>query len=478
MLFSSLFNMRLLNTLTNQKEEFKPLKNRQVGIFVCGPTVYDYSHIGHARTYVIFDAIAKYLKYKGYKVKFVMNITDIDDKIIDRAKEEGKTWKEVAEFYEKEFMNDIENLSIDSVDEFARATEHIPQIIKQIKALIEKDYAYQTEDGIYFDISRFGDYGKLAKRTIEQAEDAISRIDESVKKKNKGDFALWRFSKPDEPSWPSPWLAGRPGWHIEDTAISEKYLGQQYDIHCGAQDLIFPHHEAEIAQQEAVSGRKPFVKYWLHSGFVTINGRKMSKSLKNFITIRDILKKYSAEALRFMVISSHYRSPIDYKDDLIKQSEAAIQRFHELINKLKLLKKSGPKNEIVEIDEIIKNTRQELEAKMDDDFNTPEALAVLFNFIRIINTFIGDNYLNRKSAIQVLKFLKEIDQIFGILPQKESGIPEEIFELVQKREDLRKQKVWLEADQIREKVKNYGYLVEDTPYGPLITPQSIPFISN
>ncbi|MEK7659167.1 MAG: cysteine--tRNA ligase [Patescibacteria group bacterium] len=470
--------MRLLNTLTNQKEEFKPLKNRQVGIFVCGPTVYDYSHIGHARTYVIFDAIAKYLKYKGYKVKFVMNITDIDDKIIDRAKEEGKTWKEVAEFYEKEFMNDIENLSIDSVDEFARATEHIPQIIKQIKALIEKDYAYQTEDGIYFDISRFGDYGKLAKRTIEQAEDAISRIDESVKKKNKGDFALWRFSKPDEPSWPSPWLAGRPGWHIEDTAISEKYLGQQYDIHCGAQDLIFPHHEAEIAQQEAVSGRKPFVKYWLHSGFVTINGRKMSKSLKNFITIRDILKKYSAEALRFMVISSHYRSPIDYKDDLIKQSEAAIQRFHELINKLKLLKKSGPKNEIVEIDEIIKNTRQELEAKMDDDFNTPEALAVLFNFIRIINTFIGDNYLNRKSAIQVLKFLKEIDQIFGILPQKESGIPEEIFELVQKREDLRKQKVWLEADQIREKVKNYGYLVEDTPYGPLITPQSIPFISN
>ncbi|MEK7087598.1 MAG: cysteine--tRNA ligase, partial [Patescibacteria group bacterium] len=291
--------MRLLNTLTNQKEEFKPLKNRQVGIFVCGPTVYDYSHIGHARTYVIFDAIAKYLKYKGYKVKFVMNITDIDDKIIDRAKEEGKTWKEAAEFYEKEFMNDIENLSIDSVDEFARATEHIPQIIKQIKALIEKDYAYQTEDGIYFDISRFGDYGKLAKRTIEQAEDAISRIDESVKKKNKGDFALWRFSKPDEPSWPSPWLAGRPGWHIEDTAISEKYLGQQYDIHCGAQDLIFPHHEAEIAQQEAVSGRKPFVKYWLHSGFVTINGRKMSKSLKNFITIRDILKKYSAEALRF-----------------------------------------------------------------------------------------------------------------------------------------------------------------------------------
>lgn len=460
--------MKILNTLSRQKEEFTPIKSKNVGIFVCGPTVYDYSHIGHARTYVIFDIITKYLRYKGYKVKFVMNITDVDDRIIERAKEEGKNWKQAAEFYEKMFREDIKNLGIDSINKFAKATNHIKEIISQIRILIDKGYAYQTEDGIYFDISRFADYGKLAKRTVEQAEDSVSRIDESVNKRNKGDFALWKFSKEGEPEWKSPWGLGRPGWHIEDTAISEKHLGQQYEIHCGAQDLIFPHHEAEIAQQESASGKNPFVRYWLHSGFVTINGQKMSKSLKNFITIRDLLKEYPREAIRFMTISVHYRSPIDYKENLIKQSEAAVQRFGELINKLKLLKKSGPEKEKIEVDEIIKNTKLEFEAKMDDDFNTPEALAVLFNFIRIVNAFIDDDSLDKKSADRVIKFLEEINQIFGILNQKESGIPGKIFELVQKREDLRKQKAWLEADQIRKKIQSYGYIVEDTSYGPLV----------
>ncbi len=462
--------IRLLNTLTNQKEEFEPMKSRNVGIFICGPTVYDYSHIGHARTYVIFDVIAKYLRSRGYRIKFVMNITDIDDKIIQRAKEEEKTWEEITEFYEKAFMEDVRILGIDSIDKFARATDHTSQIIKQIKTLIHKGYAYQIEDGIYFDISRFSDYGKLAKRTVEQAEDAVSRIDESASKRNKGDFALWRFSEPDELFWSSPWGKGRPGWHIEDTAISEKYLGQQYEIHCGAQDLIFPHHEAEIAQAEAASGKKPFVKYWLHSGFVTINGQKMSKSLKNFITIRDLLKEYSPEALRFMIISAYYRSPIDYKEDLIKQSEAAIQRFRELINKLELVKKSGPKNEKIEVNEIIGNTKTEFEKKMDDDFNTPEALAVLFNFIRIINGFIDEGVLEKKSAGQTIKFLEEINEIFGILPQKDkdSDIPGEIFELVQKRENLRKQKSWLEADKARDEIQSLGYSIDDTSYGPLV----------
>src|SRR3989344_3707887 len=332
--------MKILNTLTGQKEEFLPINGKNVGMFVCGPTVYDSSHIGHARTYIIFDVIAKYLRHKGYKVNFVMNITDIDDKIIDRAKEQNKTWGEIAEFYEKEFMEDIESLGINSINEFAKATSHIDEIIKQIKTLLKRGYAYQNEDGIYFDISKFKDYGKLAGRTAGQAEDAVSRIDESIDKRNKGDFALWKFSKKGlpaqagEPDWNSPWGFGRPGWHIEDTAISEKYLGRQYEIHCGAQDLIFPHHEAEIAQQEAASGKKPFVKYWLHSGFVIINGQKMSKSLKNFITIRDLLKEYTPEAIRFMTLNAYYRSPIDYKDDLIKQSEAGIQRIRELINKL------------------------------------------------------------------------------------------------------------------------------------------------
>ncbi|TSC91045.1 MAG: cysteinyl-tRNA synthetase [Parcubacteria group bacterium Gr01-1014_2] len=464
--------IKFLNTLSGQKEEFIPIKNKKVGIFVCGPTVYDWPHIGHARTYVIFDVIVKYLRYKGYKVKFVMNITDIDDKIIDRAKEEKKTWKEVAEFYEKDFMKDIAELGINSVDKFARATEHTEQIIKQIKVLIEKGYAYQTEDGIYFDISKFDDYGKLSKRTVEQAEDAVSRIDESINKRNKGDFVLWRLSKEGEPAWDFETgitnSAGRPGWHIEDTAISEKYLGQQYEIHGGGQDLIFPHHEAEIAQAEAASGEKPFVKYWLHSGFLTINGQKMSKSLKNFITIKDILKGYLPEAVRFMILSTHYRSPIDYKEDLIKQSEAGIQRVLELVNKLELIKKSGPEEKKVEIDEIIKNVQMEFNAKMDDDFNTPEAVAALFNFIRIVNSFIDNQNLDRKSAEKAIGVLKEIDEVFGILPKKESGIPEKIFELVQNREKLRKEKAWLEADKVRDEVKSLGYSIEDTPYGPLV----------
>lgn len=460
--------MKLLNTLTGRKEEFIPIKGKNVGMFVCGPTVYDYSHIGHARTYIIFDIIVKYLRYKGYKVKFVMNITDIDDKIIERAKEEGKSREEVARLYDDEFKKDIKDLRIDGVDKFAKATGHIKEIIKQIKTLLEKSHAYQTEDGIYFDVSKFENYGKLAKRTVQQAEDGVSRIDESVTKRNRGDFALWKFSKEDEPSWESPFGKGRPGWHIEDTAISEKYLGQQYDIHGGAIDLIFPHHEAEIAQQESASGKKPFVKYWLHSGFVTVNGQKMSKSLKNFITIRNLLRDYPAEALRFMVISAYYRSPIDYKDDLIKQSEAAVQRLCELMNKLELVKKSGPKEEKIEMDEIIKNTRLEFENKMDDDFNTSQALAVLFNFIRIVNSFVDENNLDKKSAKRAISFLKEIDKILGIFPEKESGMPKEIFEMVQKREELRKQKAWLEADKIRNEIQNSGYLIEDTSYGPLV----------
>lgn len=473
--------IKLLNTLSGQKEEFEPIKGRNAGIFVCGPTVYDYSHIGHARTYVTFDVIAKYLGYKGYKVNFVMNITDIDDKIIDRAKEESVPDKEggilvkpkiIADRYEKLFLEDIKSLKINSVNEFARATDNINGIIKQIQTLLEKDYAYQIEDGIYFDISKFKDYGKLAGRTTDQAEDAVSRIDESINKRNKGDFALWKFSSPGiegeyEHHIKSPWGVGRPGWHIEDTAISEKYLGQQYEIHCGGLDLVFPHHEAEIAQAEAASGKKPFVKYWLHSGFVTINGRKMSKSLKNFITIRDLLKKYSPEALRFMVVSAHYRSPIDYKEELIKHSEAAIQRIRELMNKLEMIKESGSRKEKMEVDEIIRNTKTEFENKMDDDFNTPEALGVLFNFIRIINSFIGDNVLDKKSAGRVLKFLKEMDAIFGIISEK-SEVPEEINQLLQKREELRKQKLWLEADRTRDEIESLGYWIEDTPYGPLV----------
>lgn len=461
--------IKLINTLSGQKEEFEPIKDKNVGMFVCGPTVYDYSHIGHIRTYVIFDVIAKYLRYKSYKVEFVMNITDIDDRIIDRAEKEGKNWKDISEFYENDFLESMKILDVNSPDKYVRATDHIKEIIKQIKNLLEKGYGYQIDEGIYFDISKFDDYGKLAKRTVEQAEDAVSRIDESVNKRNKGDFVLWRISEnTNKPAWDSPWGKGRPGWHIEDTAITEKYLGQQYDIHGGGQDLIFPHHEAEITQQESASGKKPFVRYWLHSGLVTINSQKMSKSLKNYIAIRKALKDYSPEALRFLAISSYYRSSVEYREDLSKQSEAAIQRITDFLNKLELLITAGPKEDKVEIDDIIEKIRAEFETKMDDDFNTPEALAVLFNFIRLINGFMAENNLNRKSAGKVLKFFKEIDKIFGIIPKRSSEIPQEIFKMVQIREDLRKNKEWLEADKIRDEIQEKGYSIEDTPYGPLV----------
>ena len=449
------------------------MKDRDVGMFVCGPTVYDQSHIGHIRTYVVFDVIAKYLRHKGYKVRYIMNITDIDDRIIDRAREEGKDWKEISETYEKDFLESMESLGVDGVEKYIRATDHIKEIIKQVKTLLDKGYAYQINEGIYFDISKFEDYGKLAKRTIEQAEDATSRIDDSVAKRNKGDFVLWRFSRSTgsgqaEPSWDSPWGKGRPGWHIEDTAITEKYLGQQYDIHGGGHDLIFPHHEAEITQQEAASGKKPFVRYWLHSGLVTVNGQKMSKSLKNYVAIREALKDYSPDALRFLAISSHYRSSVEYREDLMKQSEAAIQRIRELVRKLGVIKKRDEKEEKHEFDEIIKNVKIEFENKMDDDFNTPEALAVIFNFIRLVNASIAENSLDRKSADRVLKFLNEIDEILGIIPAADSPIPDNVSELVLERERLRKEKLWLEADKIRNELQTLGYSIEDTPYGPFI----------
>jgi len=321
--------LRVYNTLSQKKEIFRPRQNKKVNLFVCGPTVYDFSHIGHARTYIAFDMIAKYLKEKGYKVFYLQNITDIDDKIIKRAKEKNITPKQLARKFEKEYYKDMKALGITSVSKYARATDYIQEIINQVKKLIEKGVAYRINDGIYYDITKFKDYGKLSRRTVLQAEDAVSRIDEAKEKRNKGDFCLWKFSKPGEPKWKSPWGWGRPGWHIEDTAITQKHFGYQYDIHGGARDLIFPHHEAEIAQMEAISGKKPMAKYWLHTGFLTVEGKKMSKSLGNFITIREFLKENSPQILRMLVLKNHYRSPIDYSEKEINQAKKELQRIAE-----------------------------------------------------------------------------------------------------------------------------------------------------
>ena len=419
--------LKVFNTLTRKKEDFKPINGKKVNMFVCGPTVYDYSHLGHAKTYVQFDIIVRYLRFRNFVVFYLQNITDLDDKIIKRAKQNNETPETLARRFEKEYYKDMAALGITSVDKYARATDYIEAIIKQVKALLEKGYAYEIKDGIYFDLSKFKDYGKLSRRTTLQAEDAVTRIDESVSKRNKGDFCLWKRSKPDEPKWDSPWFKGRPGWHIEDTAITESYFGPQYDIHGGARDLIFPHHEAEIAQMEAKSGKKPFVKYWLHTGFLTVEGRKMAKSLGNFITLREALKKYYAETIRFFFASTHYRSPIDFSQKNLEQSKKSLDRLYTALENVYFIKKGKkvtPQEKQFEMR--LKGYKEKFIAAMDDDFNTREALKVIFKMSNEVNRFVSRRKeLSAKSKEKTLNMFKELGGIFGILQKeikKEKGL--------------------------------------------------------
>jgi len=447
--------LKVYNTLTRKKDIFEPRESKKVKLFVCGPTVYDYAHIGHAKTYTQFDVIVKYLRHVGYDVFYLQNITDIDDKIIQRAKEKNIDPITLARDFEKEYHKDIEALGVNSVDKFARATEHTKEIQKQVKILMDKGYAYIIEnDGVYFDLSKDKEYGKLSGRKSVEAEDAVSRIDDSSKKRNKGDFCLWKKSKKDEPSWPDPWFdGGHPGWHIEDTAISEKYLGQQYDLHGGARDLIFPHHEAEIAQMESASGKKPFVRYWLHTGFLNVKGQKMSKSLGNFVTIKDALKKYDSKVLRFFYISGHYRSPIDFSQELLDKAKNSLERLNDFTRKVRSSKEKDDKD-------LIERTRKEFVKYMDDDFDTPKALAVIFDFIKEVNKKGG----GKKSYELMLEF----DKIFGLLETEEQKVPKEIMELIDEREKARKENDFKKADEIREEIKKKGYILEDSEEGTSI----------
>ena len=459
--------LKLYNTLSRKKEAFKPLKNKKVNLFVCGITPYNFAHIGHARTYIVFDMIAKYLREKGYDVFYLQNITDVDDKIINRANEEKVSWLNLSRKFEREYLKDMKALNINSVTKYARATAHIKEIISQVKRLLEKNFAYQIRDGIYYDISKFKDYGKLSKRTLLQAEDAITRIDEAKEKRNKGDFCLWKFSRSNEPKWKSPWGLGRPGWHIEDTAITEKYFGPQYDIHGGARDLIFPHHEAEIAQMEAISGKKPLVKYWLHTGFLTVRGAKMSKSLKNYVTIKEFLKKYSARLLRFFILKNHYRSPIDYSENEIENVKKQLERIDEFLDKIR-----NSKFEIRNKSQIpISKFQTEFEKAIEDDFNTPEALSVIFNLVNQGNSLIDKNKLTLADARNILKFLKKIDKVFNFIFWGKRVAPKIlsfIKKMVREREEARQKKNWKLADEIRMKIKKMGYWIEDTKEGPKI----------
>jgi len=466
--------MKIFNTLSRQKEEFIPINPPEVKMFVCGMTVYDQPHIGHARTYIVFDMVAKYLRKRGFDVSYLQNVTDIDDKIIQRAKEADVNFKEISEKYENQYLASMSALGIDSVWKYVRATDNIKEIIAQIQRLIDSGYAYAVPansqvnpefQDVYFDISKFSRYGQLSGQNLAEMETGV-RKDLEANKRDPRDFALWKaLNIKSEPSWKSPWGLGRPGWHIEDTAISEKYFGQQYDLHGGGLDLIFPHHEAEIAQQEASSGKSPFVRYWMHSGWLTVDGVKMSKSLKNFISIDDMLVKYTPEAIRMMALSTHYRSPVNYTEKLMPQNQAAVNRIYSFIQRLKNI--SGDEN--TELDKIAEATLNKFTLAMDDDFNTSLALGALFEMIKSVNIIIDQSTISKKQGKKIIKLLQEFNEVLGIVPQKEYEIPENISILVQKRETARENKNWQESDNIRNEIESLGYKVEDTEYGSIVS---------
>lgn len=462
--------LKIYNTLTRRKEIFRPRHGKQVRMFVCGPTVYDFAHIGHGRTYLVFDLVVKYFRAKGFQVRYILNITDIDDKIILRAKQRGKSWQHIAREFERAYLADMAHLGITSMERFARATDFIPAIVRQIQRLLRRKAAYRIEgDGIYFDLKKFPRYGRLAKRTSRSAEDAISRIDESVGKRNRGDFCLWKFSKPGEPTWNTPLGPGRPGWHIEDTAITHALLGPQYDIHGGAIDLIFPHHEAEIAQMETAYGKRPMAKYWMHSGFLNVGGEKMSKSLRNFITIRELLDTWPPEVFRFFVFSTHYRSLIDYDADLLAQAAASLERLKEFLQRIQeapVTTSKKPGNNAA-----VTRARKAFVAGLDDDFDTPKALATMFTLVRTMNPLVEKGAISQKDSRAIRAFFTEANNLLGIFTKGDlqgvsDAIPEAIRALVAQREELRRRKRFADADAIRQKALESGWLIEDTPQGP------------
>lgn len=452
--------MRLHNTLSGKKENLLiPADGSAIKLFVCGPTVYDYSHIGHARTYVFFDALVKFLrKHLNYKITYLQNITDVDDKIIAKAKKENKSSQEVADFFQTTYFQDMASLDVDSVDTYAPATKYIPEIISQVERLIKKGYGYATAEGnVYFDIRKFPEYGKLSHQKLSELKEGV-RIETEPDKKYFADFALWKKSSPDEPSWDSPWGQGRPGWHIEDTAITEKHFGPRYHIHGGGLDLIFPHHEAEIAQMESLSGLAPLAQIWIHAGLLKIKGEKMSKSIGNIIALRDFLKDHQASLLRFIILSSHYRSELDFTPKTIAAAEAALNRIQEFRAKLKEIKSSAP---IFPLNDFITDFWKELK----DDFNTPQAFAVLFELIKEANKFIDNHSLSQADAQRLIDFIGQVNDIFGILPGEQTA-PAEVMVLVAEREKARARGDFEQADDLRVQIEKLGWSVKDTADGP------------
>ncbi len=460
--------MKIYNTLTRRKETLKTITEGEVKIYACGPTVYNFIHIGNARPLCVFDTMRRYMEYRGLKVNFVQNFTDIDDKIIRRANEEGTDYKTVSEKYIEEFWKDAKGMNIREATVHPKATENIDEIISIIETLVEKGFAYPVENGdVYFSPKKFNEYGKLSHQPLEDLE-AGARINIGELKKEPMDFALWKGAKEGEPYWESPWGKGRPGWHIECSAMVRRYLGETIDIHCGGQDLIFPHHENEIAQSECCNG-VPFANYWMHNGYINVDNVKMSKSLGNFFTVREVAEKYGYEPIRYLMISSQYRSPINYSIDIIEQCKASLVRLYNCRDSLDFAAANAvdalPEN-AQEIKDTLNSRREQFIKAMDDDLNTADAISSVFELVRDINTSV----ITDKPSAELVRFATELfDELTGVLGlvynRKTESLDSEIEALIEARQEARKNKNWSEADRIRDELKAQGIVLEDTPQG-------------
>jgi cysteinyl-tRNA synthetase len=449
--------MRLFNTLTKNKEDFLPLEDKQVKMFVCGPTVYDFLHIGNGRTAITMDVLVRLLKHLDYDVQAIMNVTDIDDKIIVRAREHGIDWLELTKKYEAQYKEDMNGLGV-ATFKYVRATEYIDDIIKQVQTLIDKGFAYSTSDGIYFEVAQFKDYGKLSGRRGVSEDDAQSRIDESSEKRGWNDFCLWKFKKENEPSWPAPFGEGRPGWHIEDTAITEHYFGPQYDIHGGGSDLIFPHHEAELTQMEAASGKVPFVKYWVHGGLLYTSGKRMGKSNKNFLTIHEVVKKYGTGIIRLMILQAHYRSQLDFSEALLKAAASRYKRWQNIASLKHQVLETGDED----TGEALVRARTDIAAALEDDLNTPEAFRIIEETFSLI-----ENGLPAGAEQAFEKLLQLVDSLLGLELSTQPDISATQKDILAKRKQARDSKDWETADKLRAELKKQGIEVRDTDNGQI-----------
>ncbi len=459
--------MKVYNTLSKKKEELIPIDENEVKIYVCGPTVYNYFHIGNARPFVVFDTLRRYLEYRGQKVRFVQNFTDVDDKIINKAKEDGVSPSEVSEKYIAEYFKDAEALNVEKATVHPKVTDNMEDIIRFVNNLVEKGHAYESEGDVYFSTRSFADYGKLSKQNIEDLESG-ARIEVGEKKKDPLDFALWKARKnEDEIAWSSPWGMGRPGWHIECSVMSTKYLGDTIDIHAGGQDLTFPHHENEIAQTEAETG-KPFANYWMHNGYITIDNEKMSKSKGNFFTVRDILKHYDGEVIRFFLLSGHYRNPINFSEDLMEQAKNSLMRMQNAKSTLEHLIENE-KGTLTEEEKDRLNAlrvyRHKFIIAMDDDLNTADAISAIFELIKQTNSYMKDG-CSKEFAEKSLSLLNELTRVLGLLQEKEADeVDGELDLLIQERQAARANKDFKKADEIRDLLKAKGITLKDTPQG-------------